>query len=291
MFILIYICVFCYIDTMARMTPTTVRFLRPHTRDVLRCGKGRQHAGSRQSNFITSEYVMLYQVTGHCLYSDDEHDQVPVSPGDVWQRLPDVPHSITCREMCEWYYVAVPAPVLRLLEVGGITTFKQIAFHIGHHRHIIRQFEQVHRRLNDGPRSQLPACMLAMQQLMIELHQLAQSPDNASEQWLNQARQLLSDQPHKRIAAQQVARKLNMRYANFRKRFTDATGISPGQYRIRQRLELAQEQLAGTPQSITQIARTLGYPDVYSFSAQFTRHIGMPPGQYRRQWQWESADA
>jgi AraC-like DNA-binding protein len=185
----------------------------------------------------------------------------------------------------------VPAAMMHLLEVTGINTLKQVVFHIGHHRHIIRRYEQVHHRLNTGPHSQLPSCLLAMQQLMIDLHQLATQTDHVQQDWLDKARQLLSEHLDKRLKTQQVAKTLNVSYASFRKRFTQATGSSPGQFRIRQRIQLAQEQLAGTQFPIADIAQNLGYPDVYSFSAQFARHTGTPPGQYRRQWQWDDAMA
>ncbi|MBN4061248.1 helix-turn-helix transcriptional regulator [bacterium AH-315-I18] len=127
-----------------------------------------------------------------------------------------------------------------------------------------------------------------MQQLMVYLHQLArQSPDH-QENWLDQTRDLLSQHLDKRIKTQQVAEQVGMTYASFRKRFVDATGISPGQFRIRQRIQQAQEQLADTQLPIAKIAASLGYPDVYNFTAQFARYAGMPPGQYRKLWQWNS---
>ena len=273
---------------MSQRTATTIRFLTPSTGEVLRCGKGTQRAASHQTNFITSEYVMLYIPQGSATYSDDQHENVPIKAGDVWQRFPNIAHSIVCHEVCTWYFVAVPAAVIPLLEVTGIDPYKQISFHIGIHKQIMRRYEQVHRQLYNGKQSQLPNCLLAMQQLMIDLHQLAKSPDNAQQHWLELAKQQLGNALDQRIPTNQIAQSLGMSYANFRKKFTQATGNSPGQFRIRQRLQFAQEQLAGTQQSIADIAESLGYPDVYSFNAQFARHMGIPPGQYRKQWQWDS---
>jgi len=228
---------------------------------------------------------MLYLTQGSATYSDEQHLNIPIKAGDIWQRFPNVPHSVICHEVCTWYFVAVPAAVIPLLEVVGIEPYKQITFHIGIHKQIIRRYEQVHRQLNSHKQSQLPNCLLAMQQLMVDLHQLAKSPDNSQQHWLEQAKRQLAHAIDQRIGTEQIAESLNMSYANFRKKFTQATGSSPGQFRIRHRLQLAQEQLIGTQQSIADIAESLGYPDVYSFNAQFTRHLGTPPGQYRKQWQ------
>jgi AraC-like DNA-binding protein len=128
--------------------------------------------------------------------------------------------------------------------------------------------------------------MMAMQQLMVDLHLMAKSPGNNSDDWLDHARELLANDIDERLATEVIAEQLGLTYASFRKKFTQVTGTSPGQYRIRLRLQQAQEQLAGSQTPIADIAQNLGYPDVYSFNTQFTRHIGMPPGQYRKQWQW-----
>lgn len=230
---------------------------------------------------------MLYLTHGHATYSDQDHQGVPITTGDIWQRFPNVLHSVTCHEFCRWYFVAVPSPVLDLLKIAGIKTVNQITFYIGKHRHINKRFERVQQQLHTGPHSQRPNCMMAMQQLMINLHQMAQHDSKNPASWLEEAQEQLSQKLDKRLKTQQVAETLNLSYAKFRKAFTQATGISPGQFRIRQRIEKAQEQLAGTSLSISKIADHLGYPDVYSFSAQFTRFSNMPPAQYRKQWQWE----
>ncbi|MFG0247336.1 MAG: helix-turn-helix domain-containing protein [Phycisphaeraceae bacterium JB051] len=274
---------------MAKKVITTIRYLSPSTKDVLRCGMGTQPAGSCQENFLTTEYAMLYMVEGRATYVDDDHKAIPIKAGDVWQRLPNVVHSVFCHEPCMWHHVAVPAAVIPLLEVAGIDTIKPIVFHIGKHPQIIRRYEQVRRRLHDGPQSQLPYSMMAMQQLMIDMHQLAKSAGKDEEDhWLDRARQLLGQNLDQRIATENIADHLGMTYASFRKKFTQATGTSPGQYRIRLRLQQAQEQLAGSHLSIADIAQNLGYPDVYSFNTQFARHMGLPPGQYRKQWQWDN---
>jgi AraC-like DNA-binding protein len=271
---------------MAKPVATTIRYLSPNTRDVLRCGMNKQPAGSCQENFLTAEYAMLYLVQGRATYVDARHRSIPIQAGDIWQRLPNVVHSVFCHDDCVWHHVAVPAAVIPLLEVAGIDTIKPIVFHIGLHKHLIRRYEQVQRRLHEGIQSQLPYCMMAMQQLMVDLHLMAKSPGNNSDDWLDHARELLANDIDERLATEVIAEQLGLTYASFRKKFTQVTGTSPGQYRIRLRLQQAQEQLAGSQTPIADIAQNLGYPDVYSFNTQFTRHIGMPPGQYRKQWQW-----
>ena len=66
----------------------------------------------------------------------------------------------------------------------------------------------------------------------------------------------------------------------FRKKFTNAFGVSPVQYRIRHRITIAKKFLAaGLP--VGEIAISLGYPDIYSFTHQFTAVTGQSPTEFR----------
>lgn len=76
-----------------------------------------------------------------------------------------------------------------------------------------------------------------------------------------------------------IAERCGMNYNTFRKQFTETYGVSPGQYRIQQRI-LEGSKLIADGMSVTRAATRLGYPDVYSFTHQFTAVMGMPPAQY-----------
>ena len=94
------------------------------------------------------------------------------------------------------------------------------------------------------------------------------------------ARLLLEE--HATLSVEQVAERCEMNYNTFRKQFKKAFGCSPVQYRIRYRITVAKQFLeAGLP--VSEIAITLGYPDIYSFTHQFTSVTGQSPTEYRNQ--------
>jgi len=64
----------------------------------------------------------------------------------------------------------------------------------------------------------------------------------------------------------------------FKKRF----GISPVQYLLGRKMELAADLLRQSALSVKEIAGQLGFADQYYFSAMFKRKLGVSPLHYRQ---------
>ena len=71
----------------------------------------------------------------------------------------------------------------------------------------------------------------------------------------------------------------------FRKIFTECLGVPPITYLHKLRIKKAKEILQSDYESISDIAESLGYPDVYDFSRTFKKHVGISPTQYAKQHQ------
>jgi AraC-like DNA-binding protein len=64
--------------------------------------------------------------------------------------------------------------------------------------------------------------------------------------------------------------------------FKEKYGISPIQYLINVRIQAAQNLLAQTKHTISDVSSMVGYPNVNYFHILFKRFTGMSPGSYRR---------
>jgi len=73
-----------------------------------------------------------------------------------------------------------------------------------------------------------------------------------------------------------------MSASTLRRRFKQATGLSPHAYRLQHRAGAARRLLGDTDEPIKVIAERLGYRDVYYFTRQFKQATGVTPGAYRR---------
>lgn len=83
------------------------------------------------------------------------------------------------------------------------------------------------------------------------------------------------------LSAEQIAEQCEINYNTFRKQFKKSFGLSPVQYRIQHRIAVAKQLLAeGLP--VGEIATSLGYPDIYTFTHQFTTITNQSPTDFRR---------
>ena len=71
----------------------------------------------------------------------------------------------------------------------------------------------------------------------------------------------------------------------FHSLFKQATGLSPGAYRIQAVMKRAAAALRESRHSVTSIADDLGYLSIHHFTKQFTAYYGIPPTEFRsRHW-------
>ena len=68
----------------------------------------------------------------------------------------------------------------------------------------------------------------------------------------------------------------------FKRRFQQATGLSPLEYVQTLRLEEAKHLLETGDDSIEAVANAVGYEDAGFFSRLFRRKVNLTPAQYRR---------
>jgi len=69
---------------------------------------------------------------------------------------------------------------------------------------------------------------------------------------------------------------------SFKRRFQQATGMSPLEYVHTLRLEEAKQMLEATDEPIEAIANEVGYEDAGFFSRLFRRNVNLTPAQYRK---------
>jgi AraC-like DNA-binding protein len=84
------------------------------------------------------------------------------------------------------------------------------------------------------------------------------------------------------VSVFEVATSMNISDRYLYNLFVKQEGVSPKQYLTALRLSNAKRLLRETGHSISEIAVSVGFPDVLSFSRFFARHTGSSPTAFRR---------
>jgi transcriptional regulator GlxA family with amidase domain len=80
---------------------------------------------------------------------------------------------------------------------------------------------------------------------------------------------------------EELAREYGMSRRTFERRFKKATGLTPGFYLQRTRVEAAKHMLETEFQTFDEISYKVGYEDTSYFKKVFVRHAGLTPAEYK----------
>jgi AraC-like DNA-binding protein len=120
---------------------------------------------------------------------------------------------------------------------------------------------------------------------------LTSGPQSGASSWLSAltdpvagpALAALHSRPGQSWTVGSLAASVGVSSATLTRHFTARVGVSPAAYLTRWRMDLAAQRLRDTDDTISVIARTLGYTSEYAFNRAFTRHRRTSPGRYRSQ--------
>ncbi|WP_051035728.1 MULTISPECIES: AraC family transcriptional regulator [Photobacterium] len=89
---------------------------------------------------------------------------------------------------------------------------------------------------------------------------------------------------NRKISVTQLAGLVFLGESQFHHLFKEQTGITPHQYVLKKRLEMAKQLIADSQLSLAQVAQSAGFASQSSFTQAFSRLYGMPPAQYRKKY-------
>ena len=232
---------------------------------------------------MQSQFALVYVVRGEGRIVYPDGVQGRLAPGSVFQRRPNEPHTVELSGPSITPFMALPAPVLNIYRAIAPRPAARRVFTVGLDTLIVDRWEHLRVRLRDSAESELTDIELSMQEFVMELMRRGAMVDSEPHaQQLERARALLRAEATTTASLHWIAEKCGLGYSQFRALFRERFGLAPGEFRLRERLRLAQHLLASTHHPIGAIARRLGYRDIYAFSGQFSKKLGMSPRAFRR---------
>lgn len=210
----------------------------------------------------------------------------PLAAGSVFSYGPGTPHTIRTdrRRPLRKYYIDFvgPGAVARLraarLAPGSM---RQVA-HPGEIEAVFDLLQQC--GLAQSSHSQSLCTQLLGVLLTKIAEQLMPTDDRAARAFATyeRFRRFLTMERQRLMSVEQAAREFGISAAYACRLFRRFDGLSPYQYLLRQRMQLAADLLTHDRLLVKQVAAELGFTDPYQFSRAFTRVSGIAPGRLLR---------
>ncbi|MGF1759364.1 AraC family transcriptional regulator [Photobacterium sagamiensis] len=87
----------------------------------------------------------------------------------------------------------------------------------------------------------------------------------------------------RKISITQLAGLVFLGESQFHLLFKEQTGITPHQYVLKKRLEMAKQLMEESQLSLAQVAQSCGFASQSSFTQSFSRLYGMPPARFKKE--------
>ena len=159
----------------------------------------------------------------------------------------------------------------RLVMAGGGTSWQDLALYL------IARFVGV------------DAAMQVARINLIDWHAIGQQPfarlarsRQVSDAVIARCQTWIAEHYHEQSPVSAMVRLSGLAERSFKRRFQEATGMSPLEYVHTLRLEEAKQMLESGKQPIEAIANEVGYEDAGFFSRLFRRNVNLTPAQYRK---------
>jgi transcriptional regulator GlxA family with amidase domain len=102
---------------------------------------------------------------------------------------------------------------------------------------------------------------------------------------LREVQHWISERPAADLSVESLAARAGLSPRQFARSFTVETGMTPGRYVDRVRLEAARRELEDTAAAVGQVARSCGYGTPETMRRAFIRALGVSPAGYRQRFQ------
>lgn len=239
---------------------------------------------------MSQHYIIQFVLDGQMIYRAGE-ESVLLHKGDLFCLFPEVTAQ---------YGVAPEKPQLQLIWFG--LNGKQ-ARHLLHNAGLTKEHSYIrkvsvpgmpgmlHQLLNEfhllkTGSSNYCRWMSKMYEILGHLAVLNRSGERLmrekqSHEWIKESESFMSMHYTEDITVQDVADYIGVHRSHLTVAFSKMYGVTPGQYLLRLRMTNGARMLEETDLSITEIALSLGYSDIFAFTRAFGQYYGMSPSLYR----------
>ncbi len=197
--------------------------------------------------------------------------------------LSNINHIVILPKGCSYDWLCTKAGHFFSIEFESDLTYTEpISFSVKNGEKILKMFKELEQKRN------LKIEMSEVESIRDTYSIILALTQTESEQYLPTEKQqkiapaleYISQHYNENITNDTLAAVAGMSTVYFRKLFTSIMGISPIAYARKLRIEKAREMLKSDFGTLSDVALSLGYPNLYDFSRDFKKHTGVAPSKY-----------
>ena len=209
-----------------------------------------------------------------------------VRAGDVFIVLPGMWHRYAPDPTTGWveHWVECRGPAFDEVVARALISADKPLIPMHGDTEVFDAFTRAHTwAADDAPGTDHAFVTLGLHVLMLAIRagSRARGRTDPASRAISEAQALIMNRCDRPLDAPALAAELRLGYSHFRQLFKDRTGVSPGQFHQRARHRRAEQLLANTGKSISEIADLLGFSSPFHFSKQFKAIAGTAPRPWR----------
>ena len=248
------------------------------TDKLMGCGVSRRwlENTSHQINInIHDAYVIVVVLEGVGVFTDNQGQKHEMKEGMGFQRIPNQNHQfeIPKDQFYAEFFLHIPRQFYLEMREYGFGYEKNEVLYVDPLHLALNHIYLLAEKINECHEMQLPSMLLELSSFAFDLLRKSKEIKTPSlhQKMIQEACFILNKDFHEHLYMPQMAESFHLSYERFRKIFKEVMGVAPGDYRIRSRIQYAQNLLADRNYNVNEIAEQLGYPDVFTFSKQFKK--------------------
>lgn len=233
---------------------------------------------------VHNAYVIVIVLDGHGVFTDNQGHKHEIKEGMGFQRIPEMNHQfeIPKDQFYSEFFLHIPRAFYLEMKEYGFANEKNEVLLVDPLVNAVNHVYQLADKIKVSHDIQLPSLLLELCSFAFELLQKSKEIKTPSlhQEMIYAACEKLNKNFHESVLLPEMAQSFHLSYERFRKIFREVMGVPPGDYRIRSRIQYAQNLLLERKKNVNEIADQLGYPDVFTFSKQFKKMVGSSPEKF-----------
>lgn len=243
-------------------------------------------AGNRleYDNVIHPRFALIIVLRGEGTLYDETGEKFNLKAGMCFKRIPGKAETLSIKDDSRWveFFIEVGPALYQALRSMRLIDTKPLCENIEIDVDFFNKLMLLKERFKNIDERALPLAVGDFAKILIDCQQrCSRYREGKENELIDYACNFLTSNFSKECDIKGFCRKQGIGYESFRKIFKNQIGVSPWQYRIRRRLDLACALLQNPETQINEIALELGYSSAYDFSAQFKKYFKVSPANYR----------